>query len=194
MDTIPDLRIGTSGWHYPAGRGTWNGVFYPPRQASARASIDELAFYAEHFDTVEVNATFYRVPAPETTRDWAARTPPGFVFAVKLHQRFTHPSPATPPGHRPEASHGEAEAFAFLNALKICHLAVSLGGTESLAEHPATMTHASVPKDEQERMGLTDKLVRLSIGLEDPEDLTRDFDQALAAAMKAQPVAAGQRA
>lgn len=89
---------------------------------------------------------------------------------------------------------GEAEAFAFLNALKICHLAVSLGGTESLAEHPATMTHADVPKAEQERMGLTHKMIRLSIGLEDPEDLTRDFDQALAAAMKVQPVAAGQRA
>ncbi|MCO5178409.1 MAG: cystathionine gamma-synthase family protein [Thermomicrobiales bacterium] len=86
---------------------------------------------------------------------------------------------------------GEAEAFAFLNALKICHLAVSLGGTESLAEHPSTMTHSDVPKAEKERMGLTDKMVRLSIGLEDPQDLMRDFDQALAAAMKTQTLAVG---
>lgn len=86
---------------------------------------------------------------------------------------------------------GEAEAFAFLNSLKLCHLAVSLGGTESLAEHPATMTHASVPREEQERMGLTDKLIRLSIGIEDPQDLIHDFDQALAAAMKVATVAVG---
>ncbi len=134
MDAIPDLRIGTSGWHYPAGRGTWNGVFYPPRRASGRASVDELAFYAEHFDTVEVNATFYRVPAPETTRDWAARTPPGFVFAVKLHQRFTHPSPAAPPGHRPDASHAEAEAFA--RAIEPLAAAGKLGPL--LAQFPAS--------------------------------------------------------
>jgi methionine-gamma-lyase len=78
----------------------------------------------------------------------------------------------------------EPEAFAFLNAVKLLQLAVSLGGTESLAEHPATMTHADVPKSEQERMGLTHKMVRLSIGLEDPTDLTRDLDQALRASLR----------
>ncbi len=76
---------------------------------------------------------------------------------------------------------GEAEAFRFLNALKLFHLAVSLGGTESLAEHPATMTHADVPAKDQPRMGITPALVRLSIGVEHPEDLIADLDQALAA-------------
>ena len=76
---------------------------------------------------------------------------------------------------------GEAEAFRFLNALQLIHLAVSLGGTESLAQHPATMTHADVPADEQPRMGITPALVRLSIGVEHPDDLITDLDQALAA-------------
>jgi uncharacterized protein YecE (DUF72 family) len=82
------LRIGTSGWSYPTGRGTWNGVFYPRRRPKR---FDELAYYAEHFDTVEVNSTFYSQPRPEVCRGWAARTPSGFEFAVKLYQKFTHP-------------------------------------------------------------------------------------------------------
>src|SRR5438552_933487 len=83
-----NLRIGTSGWSYPAGRGTWNGIFYPrPRPKG----FDELAFYAEHFDTVEVNSTFYGQPRAEVSRGWAARTPRGFEFALKLYQKFTHP-------------------------------------------------------------------------------------------------------
>jgi methionine-gamma-lyase len=76
---------------------------------------------------------------------------------------------------------GEAEAFRFLNALELVHLAVSLGGTESLAQHPATMTHADVPVADQPRMGITPALIRLSIGVEHYEDLIADLDQALAA-------------
>jgi methionine-gamma-lyase len=75
---------------------------------------------------------------------------------------------------------GEAEAFRFLNALQLVKLAVSLGGTESLAEHPATMTHADVPLDHQKRFGITPAMVRLSIGVEHPEDLIADLEQALA--------------
>ena len=83
-----NLRIGTSGWNYPTGRGTWNGVFYP---AVRPPNFDELAFYAEHFDSVEVNATFYGQPRAEVSRTWVRRTPPGFEFSVKLYQKFTHP-------------------------------------------------------------------------------------------------------
>lgn len=75
---------------------------------------------------------------------------------------------------------GEAEAFRFLNALKIVKLAVSLGGTESLAEHPASMTHADVSPEDQREVGLTDKMIRMSVGLEHPEDLVADIDRALA--------------
>src|SRR5207247_942682 len=83
-----NLSIGTSGWSYPAGRGTWNGIFYPrPRPKG----FDELAFYAEHFDTVEVNSTFYGQPHADVSRGWAARTPHDFEFSLKLYQKFTHP-------------------------------------------------------------------------------------------------------
>lgn len=74
---------------------------------------------------------------------------------------------------------GEKEAFAFLDNLKLIKLAVSLGGTESLAEHPQTMTHADVDKDDKEAMSITEKLVRLSIGVEYYGDLIIDIEQAL---------------
>jgi methionine-gamma-lyase len=76
---------------------------------------------------------------------------------------------------------GEPAAFRFLNALKLFKLAVSLGGTESLAEHPASMTHADVPVEERERHNIGEGLVRLSIGVEAPEDLIADIEQALEA-------------
>ena len=74
---------------------------------------------------------------------------------------------------------GEHEAFTFLNTLKHIKLAVSLGGTESLAEHPATMTHADVPFEEKQQYGITSQMVRLSIGIEHPDDLISDIAQAL---------------
>jgi methionine-gamma-lyase len=80
-----------------------------------------------------------------------------------------------------EIAGGEAEAFAFLNALKVIKLAVSLGGTETLASHPAAMTHSDVPPESRKRLGITDALVRLSVGVEDPDDLIADLAQALKA-------------
>ena len=68
----------------------------------------------------------------------------------------------------------------FLNQVKICALAESLGGVESLISHPATMTHASVPADRRSALGITDGLVRISAGIEDIEDLKEDLSQALA--------------
>ncbi|MBB4100107.1 cystathionine gamma-synthase family protein [Sphingomonas kyeonggiensis] len=76
---------------------------------------------------------------------------------------------------------GEKEAFAFLDALKIAKLAVSLGGTETLASHPAGMTHLSVPDARKQALGITDNLVRISIGVEDADDLIADFEEALKA-------------
>ena len=74
---------------------------------------------------------------------------------------------------------GEAECFAFLDALTIAKLAVSLGGTETLASHPASMTHLSVPDERKTALGIADNLVRISIGIEDANDLIADFAQAL---------------
>lgn len=73
----------------------------------------------------------------------------------------------------------EKQAFKFLNHLKLIHLAVSLGSTESLAEHPATMTHASVPAEEKLQYGITENMIRLSVGIENVDDLIADIDQAL---------------
>ena len=78
-----------------------------------------------------------------------------------------------------EVKGGEADAFRVLNALKLAKLAVSLGGTESLVEHPGTMTHSDIPPQERERMGITPAMIRLSVGLEHPEDLIADLRQAL---------------
>jgi len=76
---------------------------------------------------------------------------------------------------------GEKEAFAFLNALEVFKLAVSLGGTESLASHPAAMTHSGVPAEVRDRIGVLDTTIRLSVGIEHPDDLIADLAQALAA-------------
>ncbi|MGH9791530.1 MAG: PLP-dependent transferase, partial [Candidatus Acidiferrales bacterium] len=67
-----------------------------------------------------------------------------------------------------------------LDNVKLCALAESLGGVETLISHPALMTHASVPPEMRQRIGITDGLVRLSVGIEDAEDLIADLDQALA--------------
>lgn len=76
---------------------------------------------------------------------------------------------------------GEPEAFAFLNHLKLVKLAVSLGSTESLAQHPASMTHAGVALEDKLAFGISDSLVRLSVGVENVEDLWWDLEQALVA-------------
>ncbi len=111
---MTNLRIGTSGWNYPAGKGTWTGIFYPARRGAGRASsrgggvhklkFDELAFYAEHFDTVEINTTFYGQPKAEVARTWAGRTPADFEFSLKLYRKFTHERPGT-------VDDGEIDAF-----------------------------------------------------------------------------------
>ncbi|PHR68778.1 MAG: methionine gamma-lyase [Lutibacter sp.] len=74
---------------------------------------------------------------------------------------------------------GEKQAFQLLNSLKLIKLAVSLGGTESLAQHPNRMTHVGVDIEERKRMNITDKMVRLSIGVEDAKDIIWDLSQAL---------------
>lgn len=75
-------RIGTSGWSYEH----WNGVLYP----HGLAPKDRLARYVARFDTVELNASFYRWPAPATFASWQRRVPPTFEFAVKAPRGLTH--------------------------------------------------------------------------------------------------------
>jgi cystathionine gamma-lyase len=77
---------------------------------------------------------------------------------------------------------GRAAAFALLSSVKLHTLAESLGGVESLIEHPATMTHLSMPEDVRKKIGITDDLIRISVGIEHVEDLIADLEQALARA------------
>jgi uncharacterized protein YecE (DUF72 family) len=80
---VKPVRIGCSGWNYQHWR---NGVFYPPRLPPRRW----LDFYARHFDTVEVNSTFYRLPRENAVANWVNESPPGFLFAVKMSRYATH--------------------------------------------------------------------------------------------------------
>ena len=79
------IYIGTSGWSYPKGEGTWKGYFYPS------GKINELEYYSQFFNTVEINSSFYRPPNPGYVYNWVRRVPKGFLFTVKLWQKFTHP-------------------------------------------------------------------------------------------------------
>jgi uncharacterized protein YecE (DUF72 family) len=78
-----EIRIGCSGWNYAHWR---NGVFYPPRLPATRW----LDFYAQHFDTVEVNATFYRLPRVSSVARWVEQSPRNFLFAIKGSRYLTH--------------------------------------------------------------------------------------------------------
>jgi uncharacterized protein YecE (DUF72 family) len=82
-----NIYIGTSGWSYPTGFGKWKGIFYPPKWSG-----DELKYYSDRFNAVEVNSSFYRALNVEMVQSWVKRTPAYFQFAVKLYNKFTHPS------------------------------------------------------------------------------------------------------
>jgi methionine-gamma-lyase len=79
---------------------------------------------------------------------------------------------------------GEKEAFSFLNELSLIKMAVSLGSTESLAQHPASMTHAGVHPIMKQKMGITDNLIRLSVGIENVNDLIKDIETAFKSMQK----------
>lgn len=82
--------VGTCGYSYPGDPPNgWGGVFYPK---VGKRPINDLAFYATYFHSVEINSTFYRPPRAEMVQGWLKKTPPEFIFAVKAWQKFTHPS------------------------------------------------------------------------------------------------------
>src|SRR5688572_21374716 len=77
-----ELFVGTSGYSYKE----WKGTFYPEKLPAAKM----LSFYAEHFPTVEINNTFYRMPEPKMIEKWAGEVPSSFRFVLKAPQRITH--------------------------------------------------------------------------------------------------------
>jgi methionine-gamma-lyase len=118
-------------------------------------------FLASHAKVKRVNYLgFLEKGTPEQEIYSRQCEAPGSTFAFEVHG-------------------GEAEAFAVLNALQVVKLAVSLGGTETLAQHPGTMTHSDVPHAERLAMGITDGMIRISVGIEHPEDVIADLRQAL---------------
>ena len=150
-----EIRIGTSGWSYPSEPGAWSGVFYPPGgRGHGGGKVDELAYYAEHFDTVEVNSSFYRPPNPATTSRWVARTPAGFDFSMKLYQKFTHPAMyrkavGPPTGPAADASMipivGEADVDLFRRAIDPLAQAGRLGAL--LAQFPPSFRLTNESRD-----------------------------------------------
>jgi uncharacterized protein YecE (DUF72 family) len=134
-----DLRVGTSGWNYPSGKGSWNGIFYPVpggRRPRGTPKFDELTFYAEHFDTVEVNSTFYRIPTPKTAETWVERTPPHFEFSLKLYQKFTHPDMFLKATGADPLDVGQRDVDEFRTAIEPLAKAGKLGAL--LAQFPAS--------------------------------------------------------
>ncbi len=168
----PLIQVGTSGWHYPRGRGAWTGIVYPPPKA--RGGADELTWYAERFHTVEVNASFYRPLDVRMTTRWVERTPPGFEFAVKLHQQFTHPrmhAPSTA-GLPPVPAQDGDTLQAALEALAPLRAHDRLGPL--LAQFPASFT--ATPEAMEYVAWLADRLrgLRLAVNSGTAAGATRD--------------------
>jgi methionine-gamma-lyase len=121
------------------------------------------AFFVVHPKVTRVHALGFLPEGSDALRVYKPQcTGPGSTFSIEVRG-------------------GQAEAFQMLNALRVFKLAVSLGGTESLASHPASTTHSGVPAEVRERLAITDGLVRLSVGIEHQDDLIADLAQALEA-------------
>jgi uncharacterized protein YecE (DUF72 family) len=150
-----DIRVGTSGWSYPSGKGSWNGIFYPAPLAQRRRGtpkFDELAFYAEHFNTVEVNSSFYRVPSVAAVGKWVERTPADFEFSLKLYQKFTHPDMFAKATGADPSKLGRKDVDEFRTALAPLADAGKLGAL--LAQFPASF------KNDSESRGYLEWLLR----------------------------------
>jgi methionine-gamma-lyase len=151
--------------------GPWTGWLLLRSLETLKARMDIQAFNAER-----VAAHLNEHPKVEKVYYLGNLTPAdGESFHIRNRQCLTNGGMISF-----DVKGGEKEAFAFLNALKLIKLAVSLGSTESLAEHPATMTHADVLPHHKQELGITEKMIRLSIGVENYHDIISDIDQALA--------------
>ncbi len=142
-------------------------------------SLETVSIRMERADrNAHVVAEFLRDHAKAAKVHYLPFNPPGSAAA----RVFAAQSTGAGSTFSFDISGGQAAAFRFLNALQVFKLAVSLGGTESLASLPASMTHSGVPVEVRERIGVLESTIRLSIGIEHPDDLVADLAQALAAA------------
>ncbi len=150
--------------------GPWTGWLLLRSLETLKARMDIQAFNAEKVADFlnrhqKVEKVYY--PGNLTSRD-------GEQYSIFKRQCLTSGAMISF-----DVVGGEKEAFQFLNSLKLIKLAVSLGSTESLAEHPATMTHVDVGEDHKKALSITEKMVRLSIGVENYNDIIGDINQAL---------------
>lgn len=150
--------------------GPWTGWLLLRSLETLKARMDIQAFNAEKVADFlnrhqKVEKVYY--PGNLTSRD-------GEQYSIFKRQYLTSGAMISF-----DVVGGEKEAFQFLNSLKLIKLAVSLGSTESLAEHPATMTHVDVGEDHKKALSITEKMVRLSIGVENYNDIIGDINQAL---------------
>ena len=130
--------------------------------AAAQSAQTVAAFLADHPAVTKVHALGFHAKDTRNAQIYQAQSSgPGSTFSIEIRG-------------------GQEDAFRVLNALRIFKLAVSLGGTESLASHPASTTHSGVPAHVRQQVGVTDGLIRLSIGIEHVDDLIADLAQALA--------------
>jgi uncharacterized protein YecE (DUF72 family) len=135
---MASIRVGTQGWNYDA----WVGPFYP----DGTRSPDYLSLYSRAFDTVEVDSTFYAIPASKVVRGWAARTPEHFVFSLKLPQEITH--------EKRLRNAGDASALFFDRARELGHklgpVLIQLGPDFGPTELPALAAYLpQLPRDIQ---------------------------------------------
>jgi len=119
---------------------------------------------------------------PQTALAYRSLSPHAFKFVEKYREQNSSPGDTSFPYSGMISFRirgGAQEANKFLTSTRLFTLAESLGGVESLAELPAEMTHGSIPRAERELLGIGDNLIRLSVGVEETEDLVRDIEQAL---------------
>lgn len=152
--------------------GPWSGWLLMRSLETLKARMDIQAFNAER-----VAEFLNHHPKVEKVYYLGNLTPAdGEAFLIRNRQCLTNGGMISF-----DVKGGEKEAFAFLNALRLIKLAVSLGSTESLAEHPCTMTHADVDPEHKEELSITSKMIRLSIGVENYQDIVSDLAQAFTA-------------
>lgn len=155
---MPDdsaIYIGTSGWSYPKGEGTWNGYFYPSTK------VNELEYYSQYFRTVEINSTFYRPPNPGYVINWARRVPVDFLFTVKLWQKFTHPKMYREATGRAEAA-SSADVDLFMRSIDPLITSRKLGAL--LAQFPPSFKR----EDQSQRIlaGLIERFGQYGLAVE----------------------------
>jgi cystathionine beta-lyase/cystathionine gamma-synthase len=140
----------------------------PVRMRQHEENALELTEYLESHDAVD--RVFYPGLESHPQHDLASEQMSGYggVFSFELRG-------------------GMAEARQFVESLETMNLAVSLGGVETLVNHPATMTHEPLGADRRKELGISDSLIRVSVGIEDVDDLITDFEQAVASVEAATP-------